>query len=300
MKCLVCGNEEKFTKLSPSLCSADNWLCAQCGLVFIPRGGGEKEDYYKEGGYYTSSPNLAARKFFTSRHQLLQIAKGQVKKIEKMWPIDWSNKKILDVGCGYGEMLGYLKLSHQCDVLGLEPSAETAKAGEKYFPIKIAASLCEDYEFGDDTFDFIMCNHALEHVDDPKKILNLLKSKLRPTGLLYLEVPNVMWPSNGFALNVFLYDEHIQTFSAYNLALLLKQCGFTILSYSDENFLRFVCAIKGASNKDLDVPEIRSQNIEKFLRNYKLKYSTLNHAQVYFGKFKYLIKLIYSKVIDQF
>ena len=64
MKCIVCSNDSEFTRLSPDLCATDNWLCRQCGLVFIPRAQGVNDDYYKKGGYYTTSPNLAGRRSF--------------------------------------------------------------------------------------------------------------------------------------------------------------------------------------------------------------------------------------------
>lgn len=299
MKCIVCGSEEGFTKLSPTLCKANNWLCSGCGLIFIPRDSEEKHDYYKEGGYYTSSPNLAARQFLTSKYLLLQLAKERVNRIENLWPIDLVNKKVLDVGCGYGELLGYLKLHRQCDVVGIEPSLETATMGERLFSIKIIPALLEDHDFGGEMFDFLICNHAFEHVSEPRRFLDLLRSRLKPAGLLYLEVPNVMWPSGGFTLDNFLYDEHLQTFSSWNLSLLLNQCGFKVYAFSDRDFLRFFCGI-GDSQKPVKIQPLGVDEIYGFLRQYKKNYSIEKRAHVYLGKLIYLGRLIYSKIIDVF
>lgn len=297
MKCIVCGNENEFVALSPALCVTNNWLCKKCGLVFIPRGSQEKHDYYKEGGYYTDSTNLAARQFMISRHLLLQLAKDRVTTIEKLASIDLSNKSVLDAGCGYGETLGYLNLYRQCKVLGVEPSPETARSGEQMFGIKIAAALFEDYDFSGETFDLIMCNHTLEHVVDPSRFLEMLKFRLKPSGLLYLEVPNIMWPSGGFELNEFLCESHLQTFSAWNLSLLLSQAGYSIHSYSDENFLKF-CCITRSSPENNSVASLPASNVEQFLQEYKANYSIVQRLRVYIGKISYLLRLLYSKIVD--
>lgn len=297
MKCIVCANEGSFEKLSPALCAADNWLCQECGLVFIPRKRGEKHAHYRDGGYYTKSPNLGARRILTSKHLLLRSAEARVKEIDELSQRQVQNQKVLDVGCGYGEILAYMRSRRQCEVLGMEPSSNTARAGEELFGIKIIPSLFEDHGFGDETFDLIICNHTLEHVDEPGQFLRSLKSRLKPTGMLYLEVPNIMWPSGGFTLNAFLYDEHLQTFSSWNLSQLLKQCGLAVLAYSDKDFLRFICGI-GQFHRGTDLRFLPASQIEAFLRDYKDNYSLAQHARVFAGKFGYLASLSCSKLFD--
>jgi len=297
VKCIVCDNDQEFRKLSPELCSTNNWLCSQCGIVFIPREQGKNNEYYKEGGYYTNSPNLAGRRLLTSKHLLLQSAKDRVEIIDKLLPGALKDKSVLDVGCGYGEILGYLKARRNCRVVGMEPSPDTGNAGKEFFGIDIIPALFGDWDFRGEQFDVVICNHTLEHVDDPKRFLNLLKERVKPGGMLYLEVPNIMWPSGGFTLDAFLYHEHLQTFSVRNLAMLLKKCGFTVRAFSDKQFLRFVCAADGASG-GLELPSLSAEEIETFLRRYRETYSIAQHARVYAGKFRYLARLVYSKMVD--
>lgn len=297
MKCVVCDNEEGFAQLAPDLCSADNWLCPRCGLVFIPRDAGEKQDYYRQGGYYTQSPNLAARSLLTSPHLLLGQASERVAHIDGLLPFRLERKRVLDVGCGYGEILGYLRMRRSCEVLGLEPSPQTARAGETLFGIRIVPALVEDHAFGDEIFDLVVCNHTLEHVDDPARFLAMLKPRIASGGMLYVEVPNVLWPSGGFALEAFLYDEHLQTFSAWNLFLLLERCGFGVHAYSDHDFLRFVCTPRPEAGS-VKVASISAQRVISFLRDYKERYSLAQGMRVSAGKAAYLLRLSYSKMID--
>jgi 2-polyprenyl-3-methyl-5-hydroxy-6-metoxy-1,4-benzoquinol methylase len=298
MKCLACGNESGFKKLSPELCTADNWLCSQCGLVFIPRENRGKSEYYKDGGYYTKSPNLGSRRFLTSKHLLLHQARQRVARMQQLLGTPVDGQKVLDVGCGYGEIVGFLKAQHNCQVTGMEPSADTARDGEKLFSIRIIPALFEEHDFGDEQFDLIISNHTLEHVEDPERFLRLVKPRIKPGGRLYLELPNILWPSGGFTLKTFLYDEHLQTPSAWNLAMLLKRCGYTIHAYSDRDWLRFACGV--GDGVGVEVPAIPSADVEAFLRAYKKNYSLLQHARVYAGKAAYLIHVCYSKVIDRF
>lgn len=297
MKCPVCANEEGFQELSPALCRANNLLCPRCGLVFIPRSADEKHDYYRQDGYYTESPNLSARPLLTSRHLLLGLARERVERMDELLGTRISGRRVLDIGCGYGEILGYLRLRRDCEVLGMEASVRAAKVGSELFGVRIVPALLEDQQAGEGTFDLVICNHTLEHVDDPARFLALLKQRMKPDGLLYLEVPNVLWPSGGFTLDAFLYDEHLQTFSSWNLHLLLRQCGLAARAYSDRDFLRFVCAI-APSPRDVDVPPIAADRVSTFLHDYKENYSLAQHLRVYAGKARYLARLSYSKLVD--
>jgi SAM-dependent methyltransferase len=46
-----------------------------------------------------------------------------------------------------------------------------------------------DIKFEDNTFDFIICNHVLEHVPDDKKAISELFRVLKPNGIAILQVP---------------------------------------------------------------------------------------------------------------
>lgn len=52
----------------------------------------------------------------------------------------------------------------------------------------VKADIC-DLPFGDDEFDFIICNHVLEHIPDDTKAMQELYRILRPGGTAILQVP---------------------------------------------------------------------------------------------------------------
>ena len=46
-----------------------------------------------------------------------------------------------------------------------------------------------DMNFGDSCFDFIICNHVLEHIQDDRKAMSELFRVLKPSGEAILQVP---------------------------------------------------------------------------------------------------------------
>lgn len=294
MKCFVCGNKKDFFSLSPEFCDVNNYLCLNCGLVFMPNDKSYK-NYYKQDGYFKKSPNLSLRKELISKSLSINQAEKCIQSLSRLYKIDFYNKSVLDVGCAYGELLYYLKKKYHCEVVGIEPSKETANLGKKMFDISIKPSVLEEFNTKQ-KFDVVLCRHTLEHVDNPLSFLKKIKSILNTNGLLYLEVPNILKPTGGFSLNKFLYSEHLQTFSAYNLFKLLRNNSLYTYKYSDDNFLKFYCRLQKKGIKN--IPKISSGKIIRFLKKYKKNYGYYSYLNVYLNKLKYLIRLIYFKVCD--
>lgn len=293
MKCFICSNENKFIKLFPSLCSTHNYLCQNCGLVFIPERKGSK-NYYKKDGYYKKSPNKGLRKIMVSKGLLTKLGIDRLKEIDSRFNISWENKSVLDVGCGYGHLLYAIEKKYGCKVKGLEPSPEVAKIGKGFFGIEIVPEVLEKFST-DEKFDIVLCNHTLEHVDDPPAFLELLKKLIPDDGAIYIEVPNIMKPSGGYNLETFLYQEHLQTFSERNLEILFNNCGLGVINYNNDNFLRFF--VQKEKNLLIKTAPQSANQVYKFLREYKNNYNIFNSLNVYFKKLLYLLKVIRYKVL---
>ena len=97
--------------------------------------------------------------------------------------------KVLDIGCGVGEMLLLLRDRNGCECYGLDiaPSAvEIAKA--KGIHAELAA--LPHIPYGDANFDACVCTETLEHVSDAKKTIKEIQRVLRPGGIVVLSVPD--------------------------------------------------------------------------------------------------------------
>ncbi|MCC7418354.1 MAG: class I SAM-dependent methyltransferase [Acidobacteria bacterium] len=97
--------------------------------------------------------------------------------------------RVLDVGCGRGEMLDAFR-RRGWQTVGIEPGREYAdqararglEVRETVLTDEIAASL--------GSFDAVLLVHVLEHLPDPLATVQTARRLLRPGGILYCEVPN--------------------------------------------------------------------------------------------------------------
>lgn len=97
--------------------------------------------------------------------------------------------RALDIGCGNGSFLTYLK-HHGWEVAGVELSAAAARAAKEQFGIDVFVGDLADAPFAPASFDFIHLSHVIEHVPDPTAVLRSAASLLRPGGTVYIETPN--------------------------------------------------------------------------------------------------------------
>lgn len=97
---------------------------------------------------------------------------------------------VLDIGCGSGDKLVRFKaLGH--DVAGVEPD-QAARDQAALKGVRALPGTGEDLpeELPDASFDLVIMNHSLEHCLNPMASIRGAASKLKPGGLLYIEVPN--------------------------------------------------------------------------------------------------------------
>ncbi len=97
--------------------------------------------------------------------------------------------KVLELGPAEGLMTPHL-LTYDPQLTVMEGSSVFAEQlKEKYPSLKIIHSLFEDAVL-EDTFDFIILGHVLEHVADPVLLLQVIKKWLAPGGKVLCAVPN--------------------------------------------------------------------------------------------------------------
>ena len=97
------------------------------------------------------------------------------------------NVRVLDIGCGFGESLGYHK-RRNCDVYGVEADENIKRVAEK-FDFKVHVGLFREGVYPNEFFDYITMDQVLEHIQDPISILQAAANILKPTGKLIITVP---------------------------------------------------------------------------------------------------------------
>lgn len=109
--------------------------------------------------------------------------------------------RILDVGIGCGFSF-HLITGRYPHAVGVDVDAKAVKVAKELLDRDastgniLAGDGCR-LPFPNDTFDAIICNTTIEHVEDPQSLLRDLNRVLKPDGVLYLTAPNRLWPIEG-------------------------------------------------------------------------------------------------------
>ena len=102
--------------------------------------------------------------------------------------------RVLEVGCGSGGTLAWLKRERACDmVIGIERELEAAGAARAHADhIECGdAETCLPRVAAYAPFDLVLCLDVLEHLVDPWHFLRQVEPLVRPGGSLIVSVPNV-------------------------------------------------------------------------------------------------------------
>lgn len=163
---------------------------------------------------------------------------------------------VLDFGGDRGQMIPDLgKDRYVYEISGMEPVAGVT-------------SIQDTKDLGTDRFDLTLLSHVLEHVSEPRTILDQLLPVLKRRGLLYVEVPlervSLRWVRRSSRYDAYLravgradliatavdfystlfrvrcgavpplgfvkMHEHINFFDERSLASLLARCGFDVIA----------------------------------------------------------------------
>jgi SAM-dependent methyltransferase len=152
------------------------------------------------------------------------------------------NLKVLEIGAAYGETLFYLKQNGiASEVVGVD-IFEDAKNKQNYKPL-------DQFIFGDiekidlpeyfQHFDLILLADVLEHLFEPKSVLETLKKYLKEDGKIIISMPNIRYYSALYKIvfkGNFKYEEsgifdytHVRFYCRKNIQELLETAGYKVL-----------------------------------------------------------------------
>lgn len=134
---------------------------------------------------------------------------------------------VLDIGTGYGVGAAFFKeQGHSVSVV--EPERDRAEYARNYLGLDVYGRPVEEFVcHATKTFDLIIFAQCLEHTDDPGYVLSRLATRLRPGGVIYLEVP-LAWTEIDWVDG--LYLAHKSNFNCANLQYLAMRCGYEVVN----------------------------------------------------------------------
>ncbi|MFQ6013841.1 MAG: class I SAM-dependent methyltransferase [Anaerolineae bacterium] len=145
--------------------------------------------------------------------------------------------RILDVGCGAGNMIHHL--SRYGEVKGIEMDPRPlAVARQRGYDAQLADA-AKEIPFEEGTFDLVAVLDVIEHNEDDLGILRECHRVLKPGRLVVITVPAFQWLwSYNDVINA-----HLRRYTAGGLAAKLKQVGFGVRRMTYNNFFVFPMAI---------------------------------------------------------
>jgi SAM-dependent methyltransferase len=173
--------------------------CGACGSLQLLDPPASLAEYYP-AGYYSFDPPAgagavarlkaaAARSAVTGRG-LLGRALGLLQPPPGAGLAHWlrlagvgRTSRVLDVGCGSGALLRTMEAAGYRSLTGVDPFLDASRTAGG---VRLLRSTVEEL---DETFDFVMMHHALEHVPEPGETLRALRARLVPGGHCLVRVP---------------------------------------------------------------------------------------------------------------
>lgn len=251
-KCLVCAS----TKFRPLYTSPDRMFdisgsfsykqCVSCGLAFLDPQPDEKtlrkhyptEHYFAydkegKGGVIGSIREYLVKRVYNPTP--LSRVLTTLLNTTFATPSYRKGGKILDIGCGTGDMLILLK-ELGWDVYGIDIDKKAIDKAKTRGLRNLRVGTYKDVDaYPDNYFDSIRLYHVIEHIDDPSLCLKILYKKLKPNGELFLCTPSFESPIQkvfGTYWSALDAPRHLYLFTPKTLALVAKKYNFVVLSVS--------------------------------------------------------------------
>jgi 2-polyprenyl-3-methyl-5-hydroxy-6-metoxy-1,4-benzoquinol methylase len=226
-----CNNCEQndFVKLHKAACYATRVplnvvQCKQCGLVYLnPRPDKSLGLAYFEQAY-SNAEGFEDHDYYRDHEA---IFKRNRKRFEMINALNSPNKKILDFGAGQGHFVKVARdMGWQGEGTELSPAAIAAAQANFGLTLHDNLDAIQVRDFG-----VIALWDVIEHLEDPKGILQMLSEYLHPDGYFIIETANI--DSLDYALNrekwSYWHVDHLYYFSKKTLRYLLETLKFEII-----------------------------------------------------------------------
>lgn len=142
--------------------------------------------------------------------------------------------RILDIGCGDGQFLYFLKEAGYSQIEGIDTSDDRLELCRRYVTPSVHCSEGQAW-FRDhpEAYDVIVCNHLVEHLpgDTLYEFMELMTKSLKPGGRLIITTPNANSPWAGW--NLYNDLTHCRLFTVDSLTQLLSLFGLTSQMHPD-------------------------------------------------------------------
>lgn len=265
-------------------------LCKKCGFITFDRFS-ENEEYesYYETDYRGNTINLDNIVSTNRKLGYHEVFVGDYLKENK-------NLSMCDIGAGIGYFLNWARQKYGHKVTGVELDIHMRRYAYNSSDIELTKRFDTTKKY-----DFVCCYRTLEHIPDPKKMLDDIKKCMNPGGKLYLSVP--VWMEEMFnfggipfsTIDVHFHEDHINTWTKKQFQYLLAKNGWNIIKECHKTYgYTVLCENDESVGVEVIMPE-------QLYRDVEYQINTMRKAAIAYqkGQFKEAIRL-YPKFIDAY
>lgn len=238
----------------------DIYQCNSCGLVQLSI---EPVSYYKD---VITAASISGDTRKLRLNQMLEFANKY--KLE--------NKKIIEIGCAKGDMLDIIEEA-KMKAYGLEHSLASVAIAHNEGRKVIRGFIDDLDKIENAPFQGFVCFNFLEHIPNPKSVINKIYKNLDADGVGLVTVPNLNYLLATKSLYEFVAD-HLSYFTIDTLKNAFEDNGFDVLEcdlINNKNDILII--VKKASHKKikkiLEVKKINLKNdyteVEELIANFK-------------------------------
>jgi SAM-dependent methyltransferase len=209
--CPVCLHDSaraKFTKNDYEV-----YGCEECQFLFVYPSPSEDE----LRTFYEDRYRLCSDRFYPKASSRRRRAFG---RSLRFFPYV-RGKRVLDIGCGGGFMVGAFARLGAAEAAGIDISAKSLEYARYHYPA--SGFYCEPlWKFAGrkKQYDFVFSAETLEHLTCPLKFMEALREITVPGSFVYISTPDAGHPAvpkNLCDWNDICPPEHLQFFNSRNL-----------------------------------------------------------------------------------
>jgi len=219
-------------------------ICEGCGFVYHDPQLDDRDvatlyDRFRDASFRNESPDA----YFDRITSLPEAESENLAKVEwlraQVPELLGKGGRLLDIGCGGGVFIH--TFLHSCagwDAAGVEPTPAFAELAARRLNRPVITGSYRSSLFAEQRFDLITVNQVLEHVIDPVAFLEDVRHNLADSGLLYLEVPDVLDLGHLPPSHDRFMMQHLWIFSRSSLVNVCRRAGYSPVAVDQQVTVR--------------------------------------------------------------
>ncbi|MGE3164829.1 MAG: class I SAM-dependent methyltransferase [Planctomycetota bacterium] len=209
------------------------YRCPRCGLVSWDFSQRNLLEIYREGYFDSDTASVGYADYLSMEETIRENAKKRLRRLARTRGDDRRDfvhdpPLLVEVGCAHGFFLDEARKAGY-RVRGVEPAEDASGHARERLKLDVLTGTLEALELPPESVDIIVLWDVIEHVDQPRTVLEQCRTALRPGGTIALSTGNVASAVShlqGASWHLYNLPEHLFFFTPEVLRRLLTTLDF--------------------------------------------------------------------------